>query len=158
MTAGATATHLRSADLWAGLCVAALGAVGLVAALDIFLPTGLNDALGPRTFPIVISTMLMALGATLTVRSLVRQRTAPPDFGALPTLLVLSVAVAVYLGLFGVLGFMLATVLFLAVVFVYLGERRIWLALVVAVALAVAITVGFTSGLNVALPRGPFGL
>ena len=157
MTGQAGASHLKSADLWAGLCVAVLGVVGLVAGLRIFVPAGLNDSLGPRAFPVTISILLIVLGAILAVRSIVRRLTEPPDVGALRMLLVLSLAVVGYLLVFGILGFLLSTVLLLAALFVYLGERRVWLAVTVAVALAVLITVGFTSGLNVALPRGIFG-
>ena len=149
--------HLRSGDLWAGICVAGLGAVGLVAALDIFVPTGLNDFLGPRVFPITISLMLIVLGAALAIRSAARRQSEEADFGRRGTLLLLVVAVTVYVLLFGALGFLLATALFLAALFVYLGERKIWVAVVVAAVIATAVTVGFASGLNVALPRGPFG-
>lgn len=149
--------RLRSADLWAGLCVTALGVVALVASFDIFVPTGLNDSLGPRTFPIVISLLVMALGVVLSLRSLVRNGSTAADLGTRSTLVVMSVALAGYLALFGVLGFLLATVVFLTALFLYLGERRLWFAVVAAALISVAVSAAFTMGLNVALPRGLLG-
>ena len=146
-----------SADLWAGACITGLGVVGLVAALDIFVPTGSADILGPRTFPITISALLVILGATLSIRALLRSEPVLPDIGRASTLLVMSAALAGYLVLFGLLGFLLSTVVFLAGLFFYLGERKIWIGLLAAVVLAVAIDAAFSIGLNVALPRGLLG-
>jgi hypothetical protein len=149
--------RLRGADLWAGLCVAAVGVVGLVASFDIFVPTGLNDYLGPRAFPITISSVLIVFGVTLAVRSLVRSSPASADLGSLSTLAVMCGAVAGYLLVFNALGYTLATTLLLAALFVYLGERRIWLACGAALLLAVATMYLFATGLNVNLPSGPLG-
>jgi putative tricarboxylic transport membrane protein len=69
----------------------------------------------------------------------------------------MSVALAGYLALFNVVGFILATAVFLTALFLFLGERRIWVAGVAAVAIAIATMAVFSSALNVNLPRGPFG-
>jgi putative tricarboxylic transport membrane protein len=152
-----TQARLKAADIWAGLCVVTLGVVGLVAAFDIFVPRGFNDFLGPRAFPISISALLVVLGLTLSGRSVTRSENTPPDVGSRTTLLVMSVALAGYLMLFNVLGFTLATVIFLTALFMFLGERRAWVAGVAAVAVALATMAVFSSALNVNLPRGPFG-
>jgi putative tricarboxylic transport membrane protein len=148
---------LRSGDLWAGVAVVAAGAVGLVASFDIFQPVGFNSVLGPRAFPIAMSGLLLALGVTLCVRVLLRRQVTHPDIGSRGTLAVMSAAILGYLAIFETLGFTVATALFLTGLFAFLGERRIWVALLAGVALAVAIEVAFTYGLDVALPRGIFG-
>ncbi|MPZ97211.1 MAG: hypothetical protein GEU96_20425 [Propionibacteriales bacterium] len=148
-------TRRRSGDLWAGLAVAVIGGVGLWASFDIFVPTGLNDFLGPRAFPITVSSALVVLGLILSVRA--QRSSAPPDFGSVRVLSVVGVAVVGYLAVFELVGFFLATTAFLAAMFVYLGEARLWLAGSLAVVLALAVTLGFSQGLNVALPTSPLG-
>lgn len=148
---------LRSGDLWTGVLVAAVGAVGLKAAFDIFQPTGFNSVLGPRAFPIAVSTLLVALGALLALRAVVRRQVTHLDLGSPSALLVVSAALAGYLTVFRLLGFVVATVLFLTLLFVYLGERKIWVAVTAGVVLSAVVAAAFSLGLNVALPRGLFG-
>lgn len=131
----------------------------MVASLNIFVPggSGLADFLGPRAFPMAVSVALMTLGAVLVARSILRPRPSTENFGAVPTLLVLVGAIAGYVALTPVVGFTLSTFLLLAGLFLHLGERRIWLAVLVAAVMSMLITIGFRDGLNVALPVGPFG-
>lgn len=150
-------SRLSSADLWAGLGVIALGVVGGIATLDIFVPRGISGFLGPRTFPLAVATALLVLGALLVIRTVIRPRPSQDSVGSMRTLTVLSGAVVGYLVLFQTLGFLLSTFIMLSGMFTYLGERRFWLSATVAAALSVLITIGFRDGLNVALPTGPFG-
>lgn len=145
-------------DFWAGAVVVLVGAVGLVGALDIFVPTGLNDHLGPRLFPISISLLVIAMGLALAARSLLVGATTRPDTGSLRALAILVGLSTVYLALFVAVGFFLGTACFLAATFWYLGERRPWLTLGAAAVVATVVTLAFTRLLNVALPVGPLGL
>lgn len=151
--------RVRSADIWAGLCVLILGLAAMVASLDIFVPngSGLTDYLGPRAFPLAVSVALMTLGAVLIGRSVLHPRRSTESLGAIPTLLVMLGAMAAYLALTPVLGFTLSTALLLAGLFLHLGERRVWLAVLVAAGMSGLLTLGFRDGLNVALPIGLFG-
>ena len=164
MTAADTAPHAvrgarsRTAEFWAGVLVALVGGAGLVGALKIFVPMGLNDYLGPRLIPITVSALVIVLGLALMLRTLLRGPTFTTDPGSLRTLAVLLAITAVYLLLFGLLGFLLATVCFLAATFVYLGESRLWVALLAAAVVATLVTLAFTHALNVALPVGPLGV
>ena len=145
-------------DFWAGALVSLVGVVGLVGALDIFVPTGLNDHLGPRLFPFTISVLVIALGLALAARALVRGSTTPADTGSLRALALLVGLSTAYLLLFVGIGFFLATAAFLAATFWYLGERRLWVTLGAAAVVALLVTLAFTRLLNVALPIGPLGL
>jgi putative tricarboxylic transport membrane protein len=147
-----------TADFWAGAVVALVGAVGLVGALSIFVPTGLNDYLGPRLFPISISLLVIGMGLALAARTLVVGSTTRPDTGSLRALAILVSLSTVYLVLFIAIGFFLATACFLTATFWYLGERRLWLAMGAAAVVATLVTLTFTRLLNVALPIGPLGL
>jgi putative tricarboxylic transport membrane protein len=162
-TAGPTRPHpfVRPvwSDVWAGLCVSGLGIVGLIGAQDIFIPRGLTDFLGPRTFPLAVSGALVLLGGALVGRALLRRRQATSENSLrLSALLVLVGSIGAFIALMEPLGFLLSAFGLLAGLFFYLGERRVWLAAGVAAAVAAAITYGFSAGLNVALPQGPFGL
>ena len=150
-------SRLSSADLWAGLGVTALGVVGGIAALDIFVPRGISGFLGPRSFPLTVAAALLVLGAILVIRTVIRPRPSQESVGSRRTLAVLSGAIVGYLVLFQALGFLLSTFMMLSGTSTYLGERRFWLSATVVGALSVLITIGFHNGLNVALPTGPFG-
>ena len=148
---------LRSADLWSGLVVVGVGVLGLVGGLAIFVPRGLSDYLGPRTFPLGISVALLVLGALLLVRAVRHGDDYVLDRGSLTTLGVVSGSIVAYLAVFELLGFLVATALLLAFLFHYLGEKRIWLAVLAAAVGSTLVTLLFTLGLNVALPVGPLG-
>lgn len=152
-------SRLRSGDLWAGLAVILLGAVTLYGAFDIFSPGTLGgDLLGPRAFPLALGVLLLILGATLTLRDRFLVRGEAADFGSLRTLGVAGAAGIGFLLLLTVLGFVVTATLFLVGLFTYLGERRVWLSAVLAIVVSLAIYVGFREGLNVNLPRSPFGI
>ena len=151
-------SRLRSGDLWAGLAVVLLGALTLYGAFNIRSPGLLGgDLLGPRAFPLALGFLLLVLGGALTVRDVTFLRGEPADFGSLRTLAVATLAGVGFVLLLPRLGFVATAVLFLFGLFTYLGERRLWLSAVVAIFISVAIYVGFREGLNVNLPRSPFG-
>lgn len=150
--------RLHSADLWVGVGVIAVAVIAAIAALDIFIPRSLSGFLGPQVFPLFLAGGLAVLGAVLVARTVIRPRHTSENVGSKQDLLVLIGAIAVYLVLFQVLGFVLSTFLLLAPMFYYLGERKIWVTVIVAAGLSVAVMLAFREGLNVNLPIGPFGI
>jgi putative tricarboxylic transport membrane protein len=149
---------LHSADLWTGLAVTAVGAVGLVGSLTISAPRGLSGLLGPRVYPLTVSVLLILLGVVLVVRAALAAAPVHADFGRHSTILVVIAVLVGFALLFQVLGFLLSAFLMLAVLYRFLGERRLWLVLLVAAGTAAAIYLGFRDGLGVDLPTTPFGL
>jgi putative tricarboxylic transport membrane protein len=138
--------------------VAALAAIAAIAALDIFIPRSISGFVGPQAFPLVVAGGLAILGVVLVTRTVIRPRHSTESIGSRRDALVLVAAVAAYLVLFQSLGFLLSTFLLLAGMFYHLGERKIWVTVVVAAGLSLAVTLAFRVGLNVNLPVGPFGL
>ncbi|SDN96536.1 putative tricarboxylic transport membrane protein [Cryobacterium flavum] len=148
---------INTGDFWAGLGIAILGTVGWIGSLQIFEPRGISGFLGPRTFPIAVSMAMLVLGLTVLVRGIVKPRAPEESVGSVRELGVLCSAIVVYLVIFPLLGFVTSTFLLLSGLFSYLGERRYWLSAIVAAVLSVLTFLCFSSGLNVALPTGPFG-
>lgn len=157
--ARAPSSRLHSGDVWGGAAVVALGAMALYGAFQIFEPRLTREDLGPRAFPLTIGGILVVLGAVLIARVLLRPSTGERvDFGSRPALAVTAAAIVGFIVVLPVAGFLLASSLFLTLLFIYLGERRIWLTLLIAIAVSAAIYVGFRYGLHVNLPRGIVGL
>jgi putative tricarboxylic transport membrane protein len=148
---------LRSADAWTGLVLAAVGALGLVGSLSISAPRGLVGLIGPRVYPLTVSVLLILLGVVLLVRAVLAGTPARADFGRHSTVAVVIAVLAGFAVLFQVLGFVIAAFVMLAVLYRFLGERRLWLVLLVAAVTALVIYLGFRDGLGVGLPATTFG-
>lgn len=157
--ARAAGSRLLSGDLWGGAAVVVLGAIAVYGGFQVFEPRLTGVILGPRAFPLAVGGSLMVLGAALIARILLRPSTAERvDFGSRPALAVTAATIVGFIVLLSIVGFLLASSLFLTLLFVYLGERRIWLTLLIAIAVTAAIYAGFRYGLHVNLPRGIVGL
>ena len=145
---------LRSGALWAGVAVAAVGVVAVVAATGIPPSGALSDPLGPRAFPLGLGVASIVLGVVLAVRARVTGQLERADTGRLRTVAVVVGAILLYVVLLVPVGYPLTTLLFFGGLSWYLGERRWWLCAVVAAGATAVLYVGFAYGLGVALPVG----
>lgn len=150
-------TTLRSGTLWAGVLVAAVGAVGIIGGLQVPDSGELSDPLGPRAFPLALGGAALVLGALLAIRSRVEGVEGAADTGRRRTVAVLAGSIVLYVALLIPLGYPLTTVVFLGLLFRYLGERRWWVCAAIAIPVTAALYLGFAYGLGVALPTGPLG-
>lgn len=154
---GRSGTALRSGTLWAGVLVAVAGAVSIAGGLQIPDSGQLSDPLGPRAFPLGLGVAALVLGALLAIRSRFDGAAGAADTGRRRTVAVLLGAIVVYVGLLIPLGYPITTVVFLGLLFRYLGERRWWVCAAIAIPVTAALYFGFAYGLGVALPTGPLG-
>ena len=120
------------------------------------LPFQMGDAFTAKTLP----TALAALGIGLALLLIVLPgRSAPPalrgqDWGRVAFFLALMSAYGMTVR---PLGFLISTILFLAIGFFVLGERRPWMLAAVAVPLVVLFWVLMTQGLDVYIAPLPEG-
>jgi putative tricarboxylic transport membrane protein len=148
----------------AGAVVALWGAFALWTAFDIEQPTAYRP-LGPRVFPVVVSTAMILLGVLLIVETLrgadhlvedhVTEERRSSDHKQAAFVVVLLI---VYSWLFERIGYILATVLFLPAAARVLGSRRPLRDVIVAVVIAGAAFKLFTDLLSIDLPEGWFAL
>ena len=113
---------------------------------------------GTRFLPVLVAVIVVVLGAALALRpSASEGATEPLEPGGARRAIWTLGAIVAYVLAFGRLGFVLATVPFLAVLLLVYGERR-W-PVVLAVALgATGVTYAlFAVWLGVPLPPGPLG-
>lgn len=124
--------------------------------------------IGPGFFPRILGFTAMAVTVTAGVREIVRRRAekavsqaeaadeaAEPDLGRHPVALIgFVVAAALFVGLFGILGAVLAGVLFLGVTLWFLDPEHHIRSVVLAIAIPVLLYLAFQTGLNVGLPQG----
>jgi putative tricarboxylic transport membrane protein len=113
---------------------------------------------GTRFLPIVIAVIVAVLGAALAFRPDAAARvTEPLDPGGARRAIWTLGAVLGYVVAFGRLGFVLATVPFLAVLLLAYGERRWPVVLAVALGATGVTYTLFAVWLGVPLPPGPLG-
>jgi hypothetical protein len=111
--------------------------------------------MSPYLFPILVSVFLMLLSVSLFFDGLYQLRhgeekkTGPVKFRSVLITIGLSAA---YVVLMGWIGFIPATIIFLAVFTFFLGERRLWLIALLALAAALSIYGIFGMALGVMLP------
>jgi putative tricarboxylic transport membrane protein len=113
---------------------------------------------GTRFLPVLVAVVVIVLGAALALRpSAARDASEPlePD-GARRAIWTLGTVLA-YVLAFGRLGFVLATVPFLAVLLLAYGEQRWPVVLAVALGATGVTYTLFAVWLGVPLPPGPFG-
>lgn len=137
---------------------------GWVFAQSLELPQGRGTVPGPGFFPELAATFGVIVGAAICLRAVVawRRRAAggakPASRGETPTdllrlvgLLVLGVA---YVAAFKTLGFVLASILFLALALLVLGERRVLVLALLPAGLTGTVAFVFTTLLGLRLPPG----
>ncbi|MCT7661795.1 tripartite tricarboxylate transporter TctB family protein [Mycobacterium deserti] len=124
--------------------------------------------IGPGFFPRILGFTAMVVTLVAGVREILTRRAdktvtqaeaadeaAEPDLGRHPVALIgFVIAAALFVGLFGILGAVLAGVLFLGVTLWFLDPEHHIRAVVIAVAVPVLLYLAFQTGLNVGLPQG----
>ncbi len=147
-------------DLAMALSILALGGVLLAATLKI--PFGINAYVGPRVFPLIVSTGITLLGALLSIAAFRGDRAEPAaEEDTDPDAPVNIKAVALILGCFLIgafllpsAGFVIGTAIMYFGVAVAFNERRYGLVIIVSLVVALITYVAFTRGLAIPLPAG----
>lgn len=142
-------------------------AVGLglavVGAVAIYLATGFREGTvtggpGTRFLPILLAVIVIGLGVVLALRPSASEGPVEPIASAGRSRVAWTLgALLAYVLAFGRLGFLLATVPFLALLLLVYGERRWPVVLAVAVGATGVSYALFAVWLGVPLPPGPFG-
>ncbi len=166
---------LKKPALWDGLAVTALSLGFLIYSIVQFqaMQHKVQWIMSPYLFPMMIGVFAVALGASMIREGLKAQPAAPkadaaetgeqPDAAAEPAphrsalrmtldaLTVVALTVLYDLAL-GWIGFLPATAVYLALMMLFLGERRWYVMLIAAAATPFALYAIFKLGLNVRLP------
>jgi putative tricarboxylic transport membrane protein len=148
-------TTQRSADIISGIFLAVVGAVVIVAALDIQSTFG--ERLPPRTLPLTLGLTTLITGALLSIRSYRYQgedlTVDWPDREGWARLIVTFISLAIYLVLIEPLGVPIATLIFSTFLIWYL-DRKFVRSLAIGVITAVVIEVVFVRVLQLSFPAG----
>ena len=141
----------------AGLIFLTIGIYGLV--FSIPLPWGTWEEPGPGVFPLVIASLLCLAGIAKILQKQEKEAQAEKTVmrgalgGFITPLKILGVTLAFIL-LLDRLGYLLATPLFLFVMFQWISRYRIWASLGLALAIGVGSWYFFDRILAVQLPPG----
>ncbi|WP_019644194.1 tripartite tricarboxylate transporter TctB family protein [Novispirillum itersonii] len=120
--------------------------------------TAVVQAVGPKVFPLLIAAAMMAVGLAIVIRSMVMKNADAAEIPAMdvPPFLMVSGGLLAQIVLMEHAGFIIAsTILFLATARAF-GSRSLRRDIIVALVLSVAAYAGFTAGLGLTLPAGPF--
>ena len=143
---------MKPGDSWAGGFVALVGLIAVHAAWPLAFWSEYGP--GPGFFPLVLGFGLAGMGAAVAVGGWMRRAEAASFDGQLRKPLVVVGAVAAYLAVLDVLGFVIATVLFLFTLIRWVESRKAWLALTLAVSITLGLHLVFDTLLKTALPLG----
>ena len=111
--------------------------------------------LSPYLFPLLISIFLTLLSFALIAEGFKPAGEARAAAGRWRTVLVTALAALAYFLLMPVLGFVLSTTLFLLGMFLYLGERRALILILVPLLFSSVVYILFGKMLYVMLPSAP---
>lgn len=129
--------------------------------------------IGPGFFPRILGFTAITVAVLAGLREILSRRvenpvtqaeaadeSAEPDLGRHPIALIgFIIAATLFVALFGILGAVVAGVLFLGATLWFLDPEHHIRAVIIAVAVPVLLYLAFQTGLNVGLPQGilPFG-
>lgn len=124
-------------------------------------PDGLSPQ-GPRFFPLVVVTLMLALGLVYVAQQATavrRGESLPAErFAHLPAAAALVGLLAVYAFVVGPLGYVPATAAFFIAAARTMGSRHLVRDVVIGIGLSLLVYLAFTRALGVFLPQGVFPL
>ncbi len=116
---------------------------------------------GPSFFPFVIISIVAVLSVALLVKGVITARTSDPAITGSVTArqpLLMLVAFGVFLAILPWVGFLIASVLFFAILMMLYGSRSPVKIALWSLALPSLLYVVFTEAFQVILPAGPLGI
>jgi len=149
---------LRSADMAAGIILAAIGILTLWASTTIV--TTMEHRLSPRALPYAVGFLLAACGVGMALKA--RRFRGPdtpiewPDGIGTRTILVALVSIGLYNGLMNLLGLPIATFLYIAFSIWFLDRAKWLVALVTGLVCGLASHYVFIGLLGLSFPEGIF--
>jgi len=151
-------TTQRSADIFSGVFLAAIGAVVVIAAFE--LKSVFGERLPPRTLPVALGSVTILAGILLSVRAYLHKGESLvvdwPDREGWIRLAVTFTCLVVYLVLIETLGIAVSSLVFSFILIYYLDGR--WIrALCVGIITSIIIQVVFVTILQLSFPPGFWG-
>jgi len=117
------------------------------------------NSYGPKFFPQALSVLMLISSAALIIQALrgkaLKGLEVMNKEGFIRAAVTLGLAIG-YVFLMNFLGFYLATVIFLFVVMMYLGQEKLWIRILVSIVVATAVYSLFHYFLKIPLPEGIF--
>ena len=117
------------------------------------------NSYGPNFFPQALASMMFLASVALIIQALrgkaLKDLEAMNKQGFIRATVTLVIAIG-YVFLMKVIGFYLSTILFLFVVMMYLGQKKLWIRIAVSVLVATAVYSLFQYFLKIPLPEGIF--
>jgi putative tricarboxylic transport membrane protein len=145
---------MRYGDSWAGAVIALVGVVAIVAAWPHELWSEFGP--GPAFVPAVLGTALAVMGAVVAIAPLRARAAQQASTSEFRKPLVVMGVFAAYLALLNIVGFAVATALFLFTVLHWVESRGVWQSAAIAVSVTLALHLLFAVALGTSLPSGVF--
>lgn len=149
----------RSGDIAAGIFLNLIGLVTFWASWQI--AEGAGGQLHPRTFPLILGTLLFCGGSILAISSYRSSRGKDqkiewPDYQGWKYWVMGLVSMAAYIGLLPIIGFIIGTFFFVAFFTWYFGKYKPIYIAIYALGTAFFVYLLFVRLLQLTLPLGPF--
>ncbi len=144
--------------LWSGILMGVLSIWLLLSTkTEVRIPAFDSGAPSPRIIPYIVLVLMLVSSIGLIVQSLVFKKDKVVDFDWTKEkpIILLIIGMCVYVGMIGLIGFVLSSLIVFPLILFYCGERKPGI-YVFTIAVAVGIYMLFQSVFHVSLPALPF--
>jgi putative tricarboxylic transport membrane protein len=143
---------MKYADCWAGGLIGVIGIVAICAAWPLQLVSDFGP--GPGFVPVLLGIGLIVMGAGVAIAAWRGRDNPKKSYGSFRKPLLVAAVMAGYLALLNVLGFPVATALFLFTLIHWVESRSVSQALALAVFITLGLHIVFVAVLKTSLPVG----
>jgi putative tricarboxylic transport membrane protein len=143
---------VKYGDCWAGAVIAVIGAIAVAAARQLEMWSDFGP--GPGFFPVVLGSVLVLMGGWVSIAGWLHHGVSAATSPTFRKPFKIAAAMAAYIAVMQVIGFTVATALFLFILLRWIESRPAWQAVALAVCVTAGVHLVFVTFLKSSSPVG----